>query len=167
MIEALAAALLLGGVNTLSDFASSELRLETRRIYAFVRIALICYCVGGIVGARAKQLLIGTVGGLMIGALVAAAYYLLVPASGWGALVAAWVIFWVAFSLLEAVLNGGSAGGALLQGLIAAALSGAAFYAITGIWVEPSSRDPNYLRVLASWTGAFFPGFIVLFWHRL
>ena len=33
MIEALAAALLLGGINTLADFASAELELEARPIY--------------------------------------------------------------------------------------------------------------------------------------
>ena len=83
MIEALAAALLLGGINTLADFASAELKLEARPIYVLVRVVLICYCVGGIVGARARQLLMGTVAGLMIGALVAAVYYLLAPSLGW------------------------------------------------------------------------------------
>src|SRR4029453_4111840 len=99
MIEALAAALLLGGINTIADFASTELKLEARPIYVLVRVVLICYCIGGIVGARARQLLMGTVAGLMIGALVSAVYYLLAPSLGWGALAAAWSVFWLAFSL--------------------------------------------------------------------
>lgn len=168
MIEALAAALLLGGLNTIGDFVTAELRLATRPIYAFARIALISYCVGGIVGARARQLLIGTAGGLMIGSLVAGAYYLLAPTLGWGAMVVAWGLFWICFSLLDAMLHGSvGAVGAVVQGAIAAVLSGIAFYAITTIWAEPPSREPNLLRVLAVWTGAFFPGFVALFWHRL
>ena len=96
MIEALAAALLLGGINTIADFVSSEMRLQAKPIYAFARIALICYCVGGIVGARAKQLMIGTIGGVMIGALVGGAYYFLAPSIGQqAALGVAWGLFWV------------------------------------------------------------------------
>jgi hypothetical protein len=168
MLEALASAFLLGGINTLADFILSELKLQARPIYVFARIVLICYCVGGIVGMRARQLMIGAVGGLMIGALVATVHYLLAPALGLGALALAWALFWIGFSLLDAVFRGGSGmGGALLQGTFAAVLSGVLFYALTSMWVEPASRDPNLFRVLALWTGAFFPGFIVLFWHRL
>ena len=81
MLEALAAALLLGGINTIADYLALELKLQSKPIYVFARIALICYCVGGIVGARARQLMMGMVGGLMIGALVSAAYYLIAPSS--------------------------------------------------------------------------------------
>jgi hypothetical protein len=55
----------------------------------------------------------------------------------------------------------------LFQGIVAAALSAALFYAITSGWREPTPRDPNYLRVLVAWTGAFIPGFVALFWHKL
>jgi len=168
MLEAFAAALLLGGINTLADFILSELKLAARPIYVFARIVLICYCVGGIVGARARQLMIGTIGGLMLGALVGCAHYLLAPAMGLGALAVAWALFWIGFSLLDAVFRGASGMvGALLQGLLAAAVSGVLFYALTSIWAPPTGGEPNLLRVLALWVGAFFPGFIVLFWHRL
>jgi hypothetical protein len=168
MIEALAAALLLGGINTIADYITLELRLQSSPIYMFARILLICYCVGGIVGARARQLIMGTVGGLMIGALVSAAYYLLAPGIGWWALAIAWVLFWLSFSLLDALLHGSaSVAGGLLQGAAAAVLSAGFFYGITNIWTEPQARDPNLWRVLVSWSTAFFPGFIVLFWRKL
>jgi hypothetical protein len=168
MLEAVAAALLLGGINTIADYIALELRLESKPIYVFARIALICYCVGGIVGARARQFMMGMVGGLMIGALVSAAYYLLAPSIGWSALAVAWVLFWLGFSLLEALLQGGTTiviG--LLQGAAAAALSAGFFYAISKIWMDPTSSDPNLWRVLVTWAAAFFPGFVVLFWRRL
>ena len=168
MLEALAAALLLGGINTIADYIAVELRLQSKPIYIFARIALICYCVGGIVGARARQLLMGMVGGLMIGALISAVYYLLAPSIGWTALAIAWALFWLGFSLLEALLQGGtSVGIGLLQGAAAAALSAGFYFAISNIWVEAPSRDPSLLRVLATWSAAFFPGFIVLFWRKL
>jgi hypothetical protein len=45
-------------------------------------------------------------------------------------------------------------------------IHGAAIYAISGIWTNPSPAGPNYLRNFASWTFAFFPGFAALFWTR-
>jgi hypothetical protein len=77
------------------------------------------------------------------------------------------MLLWICFGLLEAVLGGGkSASAAIFQGVIAAVLSGAAFYAISGIWTNPSPHGPNYLRNFASWTFAFFPGFTALFWTK-
>src|SRR4029079_5644944 len=98
-------------------------------------IALTCYCVGGIVGARARQLMMGTMGGLMLGAFVSAVYYLLAQSAETTALVLAWLIFWVGFSMLAALLQGGTnivAG--LLQGVAAAALSAIFFYTIPNGW---------------------------------
>ena len=50
-----------------------------------------------------------------------------------------------------------------VRGLLAAVLSGAAFYLVSGMWTDHST-PPNYLRNLASWTFAFFPGFAALLW---
>ena len=167
MLEAFAAALLLGGINTIADTVSAELKLAARPIYVFARVLVMCYCVGGIVGARAKQLMMGTVGGLMIGSLVAAVYYLLAPVAAFAGLALARTLVWVGFSLLEALLEGGSSiGGAALQGVLAAILAGGFYYAISGIWPEMSSREPDLLRALLSWSAAFLPGFIVLFWKK-
>lgn len=168
MLEAFAAALLLGGINTIADYAALELKLQSKPIYVFARVALICYCVGAIVGARARQLMMGMVGGVMIGALVSACYYLLAPSAGFAALAVAWVFFWIGFSLLEALLQGGtSIGIGLLQGAAAAALSAGFFYAISNIWIDPRSSDPVLWQVLVTWTAAFLPGFVVLFWRKL
>ena len=166
MLEALAAALLVGVINTLADYISVELKLQSKPIYLFARIALTCYCVGGIVGARARQLMMGTMGGLMIGAFVAAAYYLLAPSWESPALVVAWLAFWVGFSLLEALLQETGTVGGLLQGVAAAALSAVFFYAISNVWAAPESRDPDIWRELVRWSATFSPGFVILFWRR-
>jgi hypothetical protein len=170
MIEALAAALLLGGINTIADFVSSEMRLQAKPIYAFARIALICYCVGGIVGARAKQLMIGTIGGAMIGALVAGSYYYLAPNLGQQyALGVAWGLFWISFSLLDALLHGGATfAGSFFQGAVGAVLTAGFYLALSSMWPKSmSGEDLKLLRIGVTWAAAFFPGFVVLFWRRL
>jgi len=53
---------------------------------------------------------------------------------------------------------------AILRGLAAAALSGIAFYLVSGIWTDRAPDGPNYLRNFVSWAFAFFPGFASLFW---
>ena len=156
MLEALAAALLVGLINTLADYISVELKLQAKPIYLFARIALTCYAVGGIVGARARQLMMGMVGGLMIGAFVSAAYYMLAPSGGSTALVVAWLVFWVGFSLLEALLQGGTGVvGGLLQGVAAAPntrlpaeliTDPAALKQLKLLWLSVGNRD-NLLRV--------------------
>ena len=47
-------------------------------------------------------------------------------------------------------------------GNLGAALSGIAFYAISGIWTKPTPGGPDYLRHFGSWTVAFLPGFAAL-----
>jgi hypothetical protein len=60
MLEALAAALLVGVINTLSDYISVELKLQSKPIYIFAWIALTCYCVGGLLqGVAAAALSAG------------------------------------------------------------------------------------------------------------
>jgi hypothetical protein len=103
----------------------------------------------------------------MIGALVTAVYYLLAPSLGWAALVAAWSVFWLAFSLLDALLMGGSPVGALLQAVAAVVLSGGFYYAIGNVWPLDRGSDPTIWRTLVLWSASFFPGFVVLFWRRL
>jgi hypothetical protein len=167
MLEAIAAAFLVGGINTIADAMIAELKLDAKPIYVFARAVLICYCVGAIVGARARQLLMGSVGGLMIGALVGMAHYLLAPAVGWAGLAVAWTLFWIGFSLLDTLLDGRTnVGLAVLQGIAGSVLSGVFFYAIRNVWTEGSAADPSLLRGLVSWSTAFLPGFIVLFWRK-
>jgi hypothetical protein len=106
-------------------------------------------------------------GGLMIGAFVSAVYYVLAPSTETMALVLAWLVFWVSFSMLAAVLQGGTnivAG--LLQGVAAAALSAAFFYTISNVWPAAASSDPNIWREMVKWSVAFLPGLVILFWRE-
>ena len=77
----------------------------------------------------------------------------------------AWMAFWVAFGVLLWRYLGeptASIREAVGRGLIAAFVSGVAFYAISGIWTSPNPGGPDYLRHFGSWTVAFLPGFAAL-----
>ncbi|HEX5474763.1 MAG TPA: hypothetical protein VFX12_08895 [Vicinamibacterales bacterium] len=168
MMEALAAAAILGGINTLADYAMIAFELQARPLYALGRAVLIGYCIGGLVGARARQLMIGTMSGLLIGLLVGAVYVLLAPALGAGALGVGLALFWIGFALLEMLLAGTSrVENAVLRGALAAIVSGVVFYALNAVWPERSMKDPSLARLMLVWAGAFFPGFVLLFWSRL
>jgi hypothetical protein len=143
------------------------LKLETRPIFVMGRVILVCMLVGTIIGARGRQILIGVVAGVGIGVFLGGAYHVLLPSIGWYALGLTWLLFWIFFGLLETLLQE-SRGVALavIASAGAAVLSALVYYALGRSWGQPSSADPNYLRVLIIWSSAFFPGFIVLFWRR-
>jgi hypothetical protein len=167
VIEALAAALLLGAISTMLDAAAAQLELHGRPTYLLARTLAIGFCIGGIVGARARQFVTGVVSGLFPAALAAAIYFGLTPTIGIAALALAWIGFWAAFCLLDAMLGEGiSPSVSLVLGVAAAVISGAAFQAIASGWVEQSRDEPNLPRALVLWTATFLPGFVALCWRR-
>jgi hypothetical protein len=162
--HALAGALLLGAVSTLGDFVWAALRLQHRMGYGLVHGAVVCLCVGLVIGWRARRAALGAAAGPFVGVAAAGLFYMLAPALGYSAMFPAWMFFWVCFGLLQAQLDPRKRyGAAVWRGLAAAVLSGLAFYAISGIWTIPSPGGPDYVRHLWSWTIAFLPGFVALF----
>ena len=71
----------------------------------------------------------------------------LAPTFRWGAMLPAWMLFWICFALLQHVLVRETLPQALGRGVLAAVTSGLAFYAISGIWTNPPKGGPNYLVV--------------------
>ena len=124
--------------------------------------ALMCLCIGAVIGLRAGRPLPGLLAGPLIGALAAVSFYALARTFGWGAMLPAWMLFWICFALLQRFLITESLHRALGRGVIAAVLSGLAFYAISGIWTRPSP-EPNYAIHFLYWSFAFLPGFLTLF----
>ena len=163
VVAAVAAALFLGAVMTAGDFVWSQFSLRHRMWTGMAHGALMCLCLGGVIGARAGRVRAGLLVGPLIGLLAAGAFYAIAPTLGYGAMLPAWMLFWVCFGLLQMWLTTGTLGAALGRGLVAAVLSGAAFYMISGIWTNPSPGGPNYLVHFVYWSFAFLPGFIALF----
>ena len=163
---AVGAALLLGAVMTLGDFLWSYFDVRHSMYAGVSHGALMCLCIGAVIGARSQRTGIGVAAGVGIGALAALTFYAMASTLGWGAMLPAWMLFWICFALLQHHLRPGTLPRALGRGAAAAVLSGLAFYAISGIWTRPSPGGPNYLIHFLYWSFAFFPGFLVLFAGR-
>ena len=164
MLHALAGALLLGAVMTLGDYVWDVLRLRHRMGYGLAHGALMCVCIGAIIGSRAGRVGLGTAVGPFVGIAAAGLFYILAPALRYSAMFPAWMFFWLCFAVFQAFLQrDGSLKEAAVRGVAAAVLSGLAFYAISGIWTRPAPGGPNYVVHFLSWSFAFLPGFVALF----
>jgi hypothetical protein len=165
MMHAVVGALLLGAVSTLGDFVWEAMHLRHRVGYGIVHGAIVCLCVGAVVGWHAGRPALGAAAGPFIGVAAAGFFYILAPMFRYNAMFPAWMFFWICFAILQSQLEG-LRKTSIVRGIIAAALSGAAFYAISGIWTRPSPDGPNYLRHFLYWSFAFLPGFLALFAGR-
>ena len=162
---ALGAALLLGALMTFGDYVWAAWHLGHRVAYGLAHGAAMCLCIGAVIGARTRRVGAGALAGPVIGVVAAGAFYLLFPVMRMSAMLPAWMVFWILFALLQQrLLSAESVVRALVRGLAAALLSGAAFYAISGIWTNPAPGGPDYPLNFVSWAFAFLPGFLTLFW---
>lgn len=167
IVSAVGAALFLGGVMTLGDFIWEYFQVRHSTWAGVSHGAAMCLCIGGLIGARTGRMKAGLIAGPLVGVLAAGTFYMLAPTLGWGAMLPAWMIFWICFAVLQYAWRRELLHHALVRGVIAAVLSGLAFYAISGIWTRPEPGGPNYLVHFASWAFAFLPGFLVLFFSSL
>ncbi|HVL66896.1 MAG TPA: hypothetical protein VM364_06500 [Vicinamibacterales bacterium] len=163
VLHAVGAALLLGAVMTTGDFVWEYFGVRHSVVNGLVHGALMCLCIGAVIGARTGRFVPGLLAGPAIGVLAAATFYLLARPFRWGALLPAWMLFWICFALLQRWLASGTLRDALARGVAAAVLSGLAFYAISGIWTNPRPGGPNYAIHFLYWSFAFLPGFLALF----
>jgi hypothetical protein len=165
MVHALVAAVALGAVMTIGDWLWAALKVRHTMTAGLAHGAVMCLCLGVAIGVRERRVTAGALSGPLVGILAAALFYLLQPALGWTAMLPAWMFFWVCFAALGAWLRRERRYGyAIALGLLAAVLSGIAFYMISGIWTRHEPGGPNYAWNLIAWSFAFFPGFLVLFW---
>ena len=164
MMHTVVGAVLLGAVSTLGDYAWAALRLQHRATYGLVHGAVVCLCVGAVIGWRARRLAPAAAAGPVIGVAAAGLFYLLAPMLRYSAMFPAWMFFWLCFAFLQVQLERSrDYGSAAVRGLAAAVESGLAFYAISGIWTSPPPGGPDYPRNFLYWSIAFLPGFAALF----
>jgi hypothetical protein len=162
MLDAVAASLALAAVMTIGDFAWAALHIHHRAAYGIVHGAAMCLCIGLAIGVRVRRRILAAIAGLLIGVVAAGTFYFFAPAL-WGAMFSAWMLLWLLFALLQKLLAGGERIGATLKrGMLAALLSGFAFYLISDIWIHEAAH-PSMLVHFAAWAFAFLPGFAALF----
>jgi hypothetical protein len=160
---AIAGAVAIAAVSTLGDFIWASAVLQHRPLYGLVHGTALLLCVGLCLGLYARRPLAGGGGGALIGLLAAASFYVLQPVVGYSAMFASWFGLWIALGWLSGVLlNKASVLETLVRGVVAATLSGMAFYAISGIWSPFRPRGWDYLAHFGAWTLAFLPGFASL-----
>lgn len=166
IVAALLAALFLGAVMTAGDFIWWHFDVRHSRWAGVLHGAAMCLAIGAVIGVRENRPLRGIIAGPAIGVLAAVSFYALAPTFGWGAMLPAWMLFWICFAILQHYMRPETLNVAVIRGVSAAVLSGLAFYAISGIWTRPSPGGPNYLIHFLYWSFAFLPGFAVLFVRR-
>ena len=168
MTTALIGAALLGVLSAFYDFLWAYFDVRHRTINGLVHGMTLLSVLGLVLGWAARRPGAGVAGGAAAGLLAAASFYVFYPVLGylWG-IVAAWIVMWLLFAMLDAWLRGARVIDAdvFLRGSLAAVLSGAAFYLVSGMWTDHST-PPNYARNAVYWTFAFFPGFAALLWRR-
>jgi hypothetical protein len=164
MLYSLIAAVALAAASTLGDMLWAGLSLRHRMGYGLIHGAAICLFIGAFIGWRTRRFLPGLIAGPVVGLAAAASFYVLAPTLWYFAMFPAWMVFWICFGLLQSFLQRQRTWTpGILRGVVAALLSGAAFYAISGIWTDPPRDGPNYLYNFGAWTVAFLPGFLALF----
>lgn len=147
---------------TFGDFVWAALHVRHRIAYGVVHGAAMCLCLGLAVGVRARRPAVAAIAGVVIGVVAAATFYVLAPRLRLGAMFPAWMLLWILFAVLQQRLQATETlASALIRGIVAALLSGMAFYLISGIWTRGGA--PNLARNFASWSFAFLPGFLALF----
>jgi hypothetical protein len=166
MLAAVTASLALALVMTSGDFAWAALHLRHRATYGVVHGAVMCLCLGLTIGIRARRLVPAAIAGPLIGVAAAASFYALAPAMRWSAMFPAWMLLWILFAVLQRHLAPGETiGTALKRGILAALLSGLAFYLISDIWIHEAAHSSMTVH-FGAWLFAFFPGFAALFARR-
>jgi hypothetical protein len=167
MITALVGAIVLGALSTFYDFIWAHFEVRHRAVYGLVHGMSLLSVAGLVLAWPSRRYVAGLVGGAVAGLIAAASFYAFYLVFGYlGGIVAAWMLLWFMFGTLESQLRGVRPGTeSAVRGIIAAVASGLAFYLVSDIWTDHSG-PPNYLRNLASWTFAFFPGFAALLWRR-
>jgi hypothetical protein len=173
-LEATVAALALAAASTFADLVWALWIPRHRALFGLVHGALLFMLLGVVLGIVASRSRADTGGGALVpraagaelfaGLAAAAAFYLLFGLIGWAAMFVAWMGVWMLTAFVYRWIGASteSRAATLVRGVTAALLSGVAFWAISGIWLGGSTRNPDYALNFVSWLIAFLPGFACL-----
>ncbi len=158
--------LVMAATSTFADAFWAAALPEHRTIYGLVHGGLVLGVLGLTLGrlAGARKAWLAAVGGLLIGVLAAALFYVLYPVVGIPAMLIAWMTLWLAFAFLSNAVGRlqEATSRTVVRGLAAAMFAGVGFWAISDIWLGPHDPGLLYWRNLLAWCIAFLPGFASL-----
>ena len=161
---------LVSAIATLGDYVWYEIGVRHRMIAGIIHGAVLLMSVGGVLGWPARRVGVGLQTGIGAGVVGALTYYAMAPTMGYPAMFAAWSVVWLLLAYGEGrILSRPQRPWLTLltRGVIAAALSGVAFYAISGtVWGRPPAGGRNYLQHFVAWIVAWAPGLIAIGWPR-
>jgi hypothetical protein len=162
-------------VATLADFTWYTLNVRHSVTTGIIHGAVLLTSVGAVLGLDAGRVWKGLPIGALAGVGGALTYYLLVALvdrrTYGSAIPASWVMMW----LIVAVLDGRwlrapqprAWSSIALRGVLAAVLSGVAFYLVMNtLWGRPPAGGRNYVVQFAAWVVAWAPGLLALTFGR-
>jgi hypothetical protein len=156
-------------VATMCDYTWYALHVRHSMIAGIIHGAVLLTAVGAVLGLDAGRLLKGLPIGALAGVGGALIYYLvvaLVDRRTYGAAIpAAWIGMWLLIALLDGrwlrAPQRRRWGEIAIRGLLAAALSGIAFFPVMNtLWGRPAATGRNYLLQFAAWVVAWAPGLL-------
>lgn len=163
--------LLVAAVATAGDYTWYEFGVAHRMSSGIIHGAVLLTVVGLVLGAAAGRPLLGLPIGAIAGIGGALTYYGLVAATGsttygW-AIPTAWVVMWFLVAALDGRVLRAPArrswAAVLARGVVAAVLSGLAFYLVlTTLWSPPPAGGRNYAVQFAAWAFAWAPGILAI-----
>lgn len=164
MKQALASTLVVAAVATLGDWVWATFLSRHVMVAGLVHGMLLCLAMGAALGLPARRPGAGALAGALVGAAAAGLFYLLAPLLRSAAMFVAWFALWLLLSAAARVLlrQPPSWTETLLRGIVAGAASGAAFYAVAGMWTAWNPQTIDYVEHFARWAFAFAPGFLAL-----
>ena len=158
-------------VATLGDFTWYTLNVRHSIVTGIIHGAVLLTVVGAVLGFDAGRVVKGLPIGAVAGVGGALIYYLLVALVDRRTYGAAIPASWVGMWLLVALLDGRWLrapqrrpwGEIALRGVLAAVLSGTAFFLVMNtLWGRPPATGRNYFVQFAAWVIAWAPGILAL-----
>jgi len=158
-------------VATLTDYTWYTLHVRHSITAGVVDGAVMLTTVGAVLGLNAGRLWKGLPIGALAGVSGALVYYLLVAFVDrrvyGSAIPAAWVALWLILAVLDGRWLRAPACRSWLslaiRGVLAAVLSGVAFYLVMNtLWGRPPATGKNYFVQFAAWVIAWAPGLLAL-----
>ena len=157
-------------VATLTDYTWYTLNVRHSVMAGVIDGAVMLTAVGAVLGLDAGKVLKGLPIGALAGVAGALVYYLLFALMGrrgyFSAIPAAWVTLWLILAVLDGRWLRAPARrtwtAIAMRGVLAAVLSGVAFYMVMNMLWGRSPAGKNYFMQFVAWAIAWAPGLMAL-----